>query len=120
VATRNYTISPVLDASYLQSWQITWTGLTNGDTGQALQMPAWADRSVQIVSPGSTGTIVIEGSNDGTNYKTLTDPQGNSLSFTSAGLEEIMEATIYVRPRISAGDGSTNYSVYMLVTGYRG
>jgi hypothetical protein len=65
----------------------------------------WADKSVQVIGNFNAGTIVIEGSNDGVNWATLTDPQGNALSKTTAFIEQILEATRYVRPRVSAGAG---------------
>lgn len=65
----------------------------------------WADKSVQVIGTFNGGTVVIEGSNDGTNWVTLSDPQGNALSKTAAFLEQILEATRYVRPRVSAGTG---------------
>jgi hypothetical protein len=99
---------------------ISWANLANGDEGGALQQPGFADRSVQIVGTfGAGGTLVLEGSNDGVNYVTLTDPQGNPLSITTAKIEQISEVTRFVRPRVTAGDGTTALSVHMLVKGQR-
>jgi hypothetical protein len=92
--------------------------MPNGNDGEPFQNPGSADRSVQVTGTfGAGGTVVLEGSNDGTNYRTLTDPQGNALSFTSAGLEAIQEITRYVRPRVTAGDGTTSLTVTLCVTG---
>jgi hypothetical protein len=53
-------------------------------------MPGFADRAIQVGGTfGAGGTVVIEGSIDGTNYVTLTDPQGNAISKTAAAIEEI-------------------------------
>lgn len=94
---------------------ITWTPLANGDSGSPLEMAGAADRSAQITGTfGTGGTIVLEGSNDGTNYVTLTDPQGNAISKTAAGIEQIEEITRYVRPRVTGGDGTTALTVTML------
>lgn len=72
-------------------------------------MPGSSVRSVQFTGTfGTGGTILLEGSNDGTNYVTLTDPQGNAISKTAAGIEAIEETTVYIRPRVSAGDGTTS------------
>lgn len=89
----------------------SWSGLTNAtsDTGEPVALPNRADRSVQVTGTfGAGGTIVIEGTLDGTNYVTLTDPQGNALSKTAAFLEAISEAVKFVRPRVTAGDGTTS------------
>lgn len=95
---------------------ITWTGLLNGDSGTPLEMVGSADRSVQITgTPSVGGTVLIEGSNDGTNYSTLHDPGGNALSLTSAQIVAVLEISAFIRPRVSAGDGSTTFAVTLLV-----
>jgi hypothetical protein len=96
---------------------ITWTGLLNGDSGTPLEMIGSADRSVQVISAafGAGGTVLIEGSNDGVNYSTLHDPGGNVLSFTSAGIQAVLEISAFIRPRVSAGDGTTSIAVVLLV-----
>jgi hypothetical protein len=95
---------------------ISWTPLANGDSGEPVEMPGSHVRSVQIVGTfGTGGTIVFEGSNDGVNYVTLTDPQGNAISKTAAGIEQVQEATRFIRPRVTAGDLDTSLSVYTLV-----
>jgi hypothetical protein len=82
-------------------------------------MPAANDRSVQVTGTfGSGGTLLIEGSNDGgVTWGTLNDPQGSALSFTSSKIEAIQELTAMIRPRVSAGDGTTALAVYVLVRG---
>lgn len=92
---------------------VMWT-LPNGDTGQAFRVDKYADMSVQFGGTfGTGGTVVWEGSNDGTNYVTLTDPQGNAISKTAAAIESVTEPTLYVRPRCTAGDGTTAITVAM-------
>jgi hypothetical protein len=93
---------------------LTWSGLTTGDTGQPVEMPGSADRTVQVGGTFGGGTCIIEGSNNGTDYLVLTDPQGNALSITSAKIETITEITRYMRPRISGGSG-VSINVSMLV-----
>lgn len=98
-----------------QAHLVTWP-LANGDSGVPLKMPGNNDRSVQVEGTfGAGGTLLIEGSNDGTNWRTLTDPQGNPLSFTTAKIEAITELTKFIRPRVSAGDGTTALVASMLV-----
>ncbi len=117
MATVAHTIDRILlDGN--RSWVVSWLAMANGDTGEPLTMPAHADRSVQLGGTFSTGgTVVIEGSNDSSNYKTLDDFQGNALSFTAADLESISQVTHKIRPDITAGDGSTAIDVYLLLTG---
>jgi hypothetical protein len=91
---------------------ITWTGLLNGDTGAPVEGVDYADRTLQISGTfGAGGSVTIEGSNDGTNYLALTDPQGNAVTKTAAALEVIEESPRYVRPNVTAGDGTTSLTV---------
>lgn len=104
---------PTIDNSHIVSWAAL---TTTDDVGSALEMAGSPDRSVQVIGTfGVGGTCVIQGSNDGTNYATLTDPQGNALSFTATGLEAVTELTRYIRPRITAGDGTTSLTAYLFV-----
>lgn len=115
MATLTYTVDNVKtfkDDAHV----ITWSGLLNGDNGSPLEMPGSADRSIQFQGTfGAGGTVVFEGSNDGTNYQTLTDPQGNAISKTAAGIEAVEELTRFVRPRVTAGDGTTSLVASLLV-----
>ncbi len=95
---------------------VAWGTLGNGVSGTPLQMIGSADRSVQVEGTfGAGGTVLIEGSNDGVNYRTLHDPGGTALSITSAGIVAVLEISAFVRPRVSAGDGSTAIDVTLLV-----
>lgn len=94
----------------------TYAGMANGDDGKPLEQAENADRSVQVDGTfGLAGNLAIEGSNDGITYYVLTDPQGNSLNFTSGKIEAVTEATRFIRPRVTSGDGTTNLTVNMLV-----
>ena len=104
----------------IELWQ--WTGLTKttDDDGEPLSLPHYADRSVQVKGTfGTGGTVIIEGSNDrksdSPTYSQLHDPQGNALSFTAAGIEQILEGCYLIRPRVTAGDGDTDLTVTILV-----
>lgn len=96
---------------------VSWT-LANGETGDAVELGNYRDRSVQVGGTfGVGGTVVIEGSNDGANYVVLTDPQGNAISKTAAAIEQITETTRYIRARVSAGDGTTAITVNIFAGG---
>ncbi|HET6497411.1 MAG TPA: hypothetical protein VM285_02985 [Polyangia bacterium] len=97
---------------------VLWSGLTNAtsDTGEPFPMASAADRSVQVKGTfGAGGTAVIEGSNDGITYATLNDPALAPLSFNAAGLRQVTELPLWIRPRITAGDGTTDLEVILLV-----
>jgi len=72
-----------------------------GDIGQPLQRTDLADRSVHVTGTFAGATIVLEGSNDGTNYFTLANPAGAALSFTRAGLMAGQPTDRSVRPRVN-------------------
>lgn len=102
---------------------ITWTPMTQTglDVGTPLKMPGSADRSVQLLGTlGTGGVVTMEGSNVpepsvNADYATLTDPQGNALTLDTLKIEQISEATLWIRPRVTAGNGSTSLTVRMLV-----
>ena len=95
---------------------VQWGNLVNGDEGDPFILSQYADRSVQIVGTfGTGGTVVLQGSNDGVAYTTLTDNQGNPLSFNTPKLVQIMEIVVGIKPVVIGGDGTTNLNVNMLV-----
>jgi hypothetical protein len=101
------------DRTLVRQWAVA-----NGDDGEAMALPNHADRSVQVSGTfGSGGSVTIEGSLDGTTWAILTDPQGNNLAITSAKIETIMEATLYIRPRVTDGDETTALTITILCRG---
>jgi hypothetical protein len=83
-----------------------WTGLATGDTGEPIEPLDWGDLTVTIEGDFGTGvTGSLEGSNDGTNYYALTDPQGNAISKTAAAVEAVTETPRYIRPKAASGTG---------------
>lgn len=90
----------------------TWTGILNGDDGNYIEATEYGDRTFQIIGTfGVGGSVTMQGSNDGTNAFTLTDPQGNAVTKTAAAGETLMETPRYIRPLCTAGDGSTSLTV---------
>lgn len=95
---------------------VTWTGLkfTTADSGDPVQWVDCADRCVQVLGTfGVGGSLTIEGSNNGVDFLALSDPQGNPLTFTSSRIEQVLELPRYVRPRVTAGDATTNLDVLL-------
>jgi len=91
-----------------------WLNMANGDDGSPRELPAFADRSVQVVGTwGAGGELSIEGSNDGgTTWAVLSDPLGRALAFTANDIQNITEISELIRPRVTGGDGTTLISVY--------
>lgn len=101
MATQNPTITQIGDGDgSLVSF--AWT-LTGTDDGAPMQFGQWADRTVQFVGTWGGGTVVWEGSNDGANYVTLSDPANAAISKTANGLAQVIECVAWARPRASVG-----------------
>jgi hypothetical protein len=93
---------------------VVWSGLLNGDTGEPFRAGDYADRSVQIGGTlGVGGSCTFEGSLDETNFIATTDPQGIAINKVVAAIEVVEEGPRSVRPNVTAGDGTTNFTVTM-------
>lgn len=109
-------VTPLTEFNERNCHIVTWSPLTAANAaGSAVQMAGSSDRCVQFIGAFDSATVVLQGSNDGTNWVTLTDPQGNAISKTSAGIEQIMELTRYVRPSSSGGGGSQSVGVILFL-----
>lgn len=99
--------------------KVSWTPLANGDSGSAVDLNDYRDRSVQVLGTfGASGSVTLQGSNDGgTTWATLTDQGGNNLTFTAAGIKHVQQLTEYIRPIVTAGDGTTALTVYVFMRG---
>ena len=99
--------------------RVKWLALANGDTGEPIRMGNFQDRSIQFVGTfGAGGSVTLQGSNnDGVTWATLSDPLGNALTFTGAGLKQITELTELVRPSVTAGDVTTAIQGWMMMRG---
>lgn len=110
MATREYTITKTADRL---TWIVEWQGLAGAtaDVGTPFDVTlvpgaGGADRSVQFDATFGTTTFALQGSNDGTNYVSLTDPQGNAIEMSATGLEQIQEFTRMIRPIAPSGSGT--------------
>lgn len=107
MATRNAVVTSITETE--RTKLITWSGLLNGDDGASSQWTDFADRCFQVTGTfGTGGSLAIEGSNDNVTWHILSDPQGNPLTFTTGRIEQVLELPRYVRPRVTAGDATTD------------
>lgn len=96
---------------------IGWTPLTttNAD-GQAFDTLDFSDFSIQVIGTfGVGGSVKMQGSNEAapTNWADLNDPQANPLAFTAAKIEQVLENPRWIRPLVTAGDGTTSLTVLL-------
>ena len=103
---------------------VTWTALTTTDNyGSAVEMPGASDRSFQMLGTlGTGGAITLYGSNKASpnaanddDWAILTDPQGNNIVLSTLKVEAITELTRWIRPKITAGDGTTSLNGLLLL-----
>jgi len=87
---------------------IYWSALagTTADVGDAVQLPAHGDISIQVGGTFGSSTLSIQGSNDGTTWTTLNDTQGSEMAFTGATFKTLRDVPRYIRPSVPSGTGT--------------
>lgn len=99
---------------------VTWTTLTSSNTAGKDYEPMRTRTiaaTVQATGTFDSATLVLEGSNDGSNYETLRDTFGSDISLTSAGFAEISTGFLYLRPSTSGGSGSQDIDCILVARG---
>lgn len=94
---------------------VQWIELGQGDDGDPVYMGEFGDRSIQVTGTFGGATLQWEGSNDGTNYVALSDPQGTDIAMTTAGISAVAEVTRMARPKVVGGGGTTDLDVSVLL-----
>ena len=98
--------------------RFTWTGLLNGDSGAPISIPGAADMTVQAIQvvAGVGDTIILEGSLEETpaTYFQMRDGGDNLISFTGSDGGAVSPVVTHVRPRVTAGDSTTDFTVILL------
>lgn len=99
------TITPNENGPIGSARVVNWETMATGDTATAvtLQNLEGAVACVQISGTFGGATVTFQASNDNTNWVTLKDISGTSVSVTAAGLVELSTSAVYVRPAISGG-----------------
>lgn len=114
-------LSPIPKAESRDTISVLWTGLANGDSGAPVEIPGYHVRSAQVLNTlGAGGTVAIEGSNlpapsADADYGTLPNAQGTALAVTALGISSIGAPSRWIRPRVTAGDGTTAVTVAMIL-----
>ena len=91
-----------------------WSLTTADATGDSVSVPGSSDRTIQFVADNAgSATAILEGSLDDSTFFTLTDGQGNAISFTGSGGEMVAENVLFVRPRLSTAGSGALWSVLL-------
>ena len=114
------------------SVQIVWSGLDGDDSGMAMELSSYPDKTVQVMGTFDSATCTLYGSNDpavltdraaGTLYGSKTaewiaaqDSLGNNFAKTAAGGDVIVDNYRYYLPVITGGGASTNLKVIIYAT----
>ena len=123
MATIPVTITPALDNAggvITGAFVAKWATMANGDVGEPINIPNYRDKAVQVKGTfGAGGSVAVEGSNvagSTTNgdYATLNTVGGTALAITAAGIKNVGEDPLRIRPHVTAGDGTTALDVIMI------
>lgn len=99
---------------------VTWAAMGKGDTGKPFQIaevPMPSDRSVHVIGTPDGETLTIEGTNEkvATTYTTLDDASGDALTFTTAGIKQILPICNWIRPSMSGSGAGASITVNLLM-----
>lgn len=95
------------------TYTVVWTPVTEADTCVAVQMPEYADRSIQVSGTFGGASVAVQGSNDGTNFAALRDPSSTTIAITTAGIRAVLENTYQTKP-VATGGTSQSLTIAML------
>ncbi len=115
MATRTYTV----DYDSVNCKVIKWTGLLNGDDGSPYILAGkYADKNVMVIGTfGTGGSLAVEGTNEktATTWLALNDQAGATIAITVAKVKQVLENTLQLRPHVTAGDGTTSLTCYIII-----
>lgn len=93
----------------------TWTGLlqSSSDVGTAAGVPRCDILTFQLAGTlGTGGAVTLQGSQDNSTWGTLHTFGGADAVVDAIGeFVAVVEAPLYVRPSVTAGNGSTNLQI---------
>lgn len=88
---------------------VTWTPLILNDTGVWWPASNFQLAAFQAFGDfGAGGTMLLEWSNDGVHAATADDAFGDAVSLSAAGVRVFGQSPLWIRPNVSAGDGTTS------------
>ncbi len=108
--------------------EVRWSGLDGDDSGQAVDLSEYPDKTVHVTGTFDSGTATLYWSNDTAKVKTdraagtlfgsktaswiiAQDSLGNNIAKAAAGGDQILEAGHWFLPVNSGGGGSCSLEV---------
>lgn len=94
----------------------TWVLLTADPTGDAVELPGAADRSIQFAGTWGGATAALQGSNDGATWGALTNPAtGAAITATvDANIAAVVENPRYIRAKLTTVGAGATVTAYLL------
>lgn len=92
----------------------TYANLTSANASGAALGKHWddyPDRSVMMNGVWNGSTVAWQGTNDGTTFFNLTDPQGGAIAKTANAIEQVMEISAQQKPVMIIPDPLANVTV---------
>ena len=98
--------------------RVLWEGLSGGSsaTGKKVSLEGGGS-SLTFHGTGtnwSSLSLSLQGSNDGTNFITLSTPTGGAATLTANGLMEIAQQPLYVKIATTTGDTAADVDVILV------
>ena len=89
--------------------QTRWTTFAGVTTSIPISAPHLPDKTISAHGTWGSATLVVQGSDDGTNYFTLNDSrgEGNAVSLTADNIVTILENPRYIQVKTTGGTGTS-------------
>lgn len=116
-------ITPTFPTKEVEEIDVLWETLTSTNTtGRPVSLAKYNDKHISIYGTFDTTTIVLQGTDDPRGdpdhadhsnavWFTLPDPQGNAISLTANGADQILSNPKWIRPNATIAGASTDLDV---------
>lgn len=96
------------------TWTFTGTSAGSGAAHDPFMLP---DKSIHVFGTFGGGTLTIQGSNQAASvsaFHTLNDANGNAMAFTTSVIEQVLENTRFIRPRVTTAGAALSLTAILL------
>ena len=103
------TIVPTVTTPAKRRIRAVWAGMASGDVGAPVDFARYADKTCQVdITTAGDGSLEMQGSNDGTNYAAMKEPDGTAITgvTTDNDIFSLLENPRDIRPSIAGSTGS--------------